>query len=391
MDEVDRGGTRMRPMRIAMIGQRGLPATWGGVERHVEEIGARLVERGHHVTVFCRRNYADDAVPSYRGMELLHTPTVSTKHFDAITHSAVATLSAMRGGYDIIHYHAIGPGLVAGVPRYLSRAKVVQTVHGLDAERAKWGAVATRVLRTASWMSSHVPDATIGVAHHLVDHYASHWNRTIDYIPNGVDPRDRSAPKEIEQRWGLGDGNYVLFVGRLVPEKAPDRLVRAFRALPGDTRLVIAGGSSFSDGFRAELVALADADERIILTRNVYGDVLAELYSNARAFVLPSDLEGLPLTLLEAASFGTPVVVSDIAPHVEVVGDSGPGHRIFPAGDEAALARTIWEALADPVAERHGAGKLREKVLREYRWDDVVDATERVYDRVLAGRGRRRS
>jgi glycosyltransferase involved in cell wall biosynthesis len=245
------------------------------------------------------------------------------------------------------------------------------------------------VLRAAAWSSGHVPNATIGVSRDLARHYANRWGRAIDYIPNGVNAMERRQPDEIARRWNLGEGDYVLYVGRLVPEKAPDRLLRAFRTIPGDVRLVIAGGSSFSDEYRAQLVALADADERILLTGNVYGEELAELYSNARVFVLPSDLEGLPLTLLEAASYGTPVVTSDIPPHLEVLGDSGPGHRIFPAGDEAALAKALSDALADPAAERNGATKLRDKVLREYRWDDAVDATEQVYQRVLTKRRRR--
>ena len=379
----------MRPLRIAMIGQRGVPATWGGVERHVEEIGARLVDRGHHVTVFCRTNYADDTTPSYRGMDLRYLPTVSTKHFDAISHSATSTFAAMAGKFDIIHYHAIGPGLLAPLPKLFSKAKVVQTIHGLDGERAKWGAVATTVLRAAAWSSGHVPNATIGVSRDLARHYANRWGRAIDYIPNGVSEMQRRPPDEIARRWKLTEGGYVLFVGRLVPEKAPDRLLRAFRTIPGDVRLVIAGGSSFSDAYRAQLVALADADERILLTGNVYGDELAELYSNAAAFVLPSDLEGLPLTLLEAAAYGTPVIASDIAPHREVLGDSGAGHRMFPAGDDASLAKELAESLADPTAERQGAAKLRQQVLRDYRWDDAVDATEQVYERVLTKRRRR--
>ena len=369
-----------------MIGQRGVPATWGGVERHVEEIGARLVERGHQVTVFCRRNYSDDARATYRGMELRHKTTVSTKHFDAITHSAISTLSAIRDGkFDVVHYHAIGPGLLSPLPRLIGRAKVVQTVHGLDAERAKWGPFATGVLRTASWTSSHVPHATIVVAEHLARFYAARWNRTTDLIPNGVGQMEPRPADEIRQTWGLGDTKYLLFVGRLVPEKAPDRLIRAFRAVPGDVRLVLAGGSSFSDGFRAAVQDLADRDDRVVLTGNVYGNALAELYSNASAFVLPSDLEGLPLTLLEAAAYGTPVIVSDIPPHLEIVGDDGPGHRVFPAGEEAALARAIAEALRDAREERHGAAKLRDKVLREYSWDAAVDATEKVYERVTHG------
>ncbi len=168
-----------------------------------------------------------------------------------------------------------------------------------------------------------------------------------------------------------------------MPEKAPDLLVRSFRCIPGDIRLVVAGGSSYSDAYRTELMEHASKDARVLLTGNVYGDALGELYSNAAAFVLPSDLEGMPLTLLEAASYGTPIVASDIAPHVEVLDPPGPGRRLFRAGDEEALTAALNDALSDQTAEREGAAKLREQVLGEYNWDAAVDVTEGVYERAL--------
>jgi len=147
------GAQATRPLRIAMIGSRGVPARWGGIERHVEELGALLVERGHHVTVFCRSNYVQERVPEHRGVRLRQLPTISTKHLDAIVHSGLATSAAMASSFDILHYHALGPGVMGVLPRFLSAAKVVQTVHGLDDQRAKWGRGATAVLRTAGWLS----------------------------------------------------------------------------------------------------------------------------------------------------------------------------------------------------------------------------------------------
>jgi hypothetical protein len=184
---VDRGVPNlMGGLKIAMIGQRGVPATFGGIEHHVEELGSRLVDRGHEVTVFCRPNYVSNGRRDYRGMRLQHVPTVGTKHFDAIAHSATSTVAAMRDSYDVIHYHALGPGLLAFAPRLASRAKVVLTVHGLDHERAKWGLVARSVLKTAGWLSARVPDATITVSRSLTDYYANHHRRRAVYIPNGV-------------------------------------------------------------------------------------------------------------------------------------------------------------------------------------------------------------
>lgn len=372
-------------MRIAMIGQRGIPATFGGVEHHVEELGSRLAKRGHEVTVYSRANYASERHARYRGMRPRYLPTVSSKHLDAIVHSTLSTVDAMLARADIVHYHAVGPGLPAVLPRYLSRARVVLTVHGLDAERAKWSRSAQRVLRTAQWMSAHVPDATIVVSHDLADHFRRRYDRTTWYVPNGVADPVRRPPAAIRRRFGLRGRDYVLFVGRLVPEKAPDVLLRAFSAIEGDTKLVLAGGSSFTDDYVRDLRSQAASDPRVILPGYVYGDLLEELYTNAAVFVLPSLLEGLPLTLLEAASYRIPVVASDIPPHVEIIGSDGPGRRLVAAGDEGGLSRTLADALGSQDAERAGAHAFGPEVLATYRWDTVADATEEIY-RALAPR-----
>ena len=373
----------MKRLRIAMVGQRGVPATFGGIEHHVEELGSRLVERGHDVVVYARPNYLEEPIQEHRGMRIKVLPTVSSKHLDAIVHSGVSTVAAMRERVDIVHYHAIGPGIPAVLPRFASRAKVVLTVHGRDSERGKWGGGARTVLRTAEWMSARVPDATIVVSRDLQNHYADAHRRRTWYIPNGVDPGEPLAANEIAKRWGLSQGSYVLFVGRLVPEKAPDLLIRAFRRLSGNLRLLIVGGSSFTDDYVTALETLASQDDRVIMAGYVYGAVLSELYSNAAAFVLPSALEGLPLTLLEASSFGAPVVASDIPPHLEVVGEDAPGHRVFTSGSEDEAVGAIERALVDPAAEREAAAAFRADVLERYRWDRAVERTEEVYASIL--------
>jgi glycosyltransferase involved in cell wall biosynthesis len=366
-----------------MIGARGVPATFGGVEHHVEELGSRLAQRGHEVVVYSRRGYADPPISRYRGMQVVALPTVGTKHLDAIVQSTLATLDAVRRGFDIVHYHAIGPGIPAFLPRYLSPIKVALTVHGLDAQRAKWGRGARAVLSTADWLSARVPDATIVVSRDLARHYESVHGRETEYIPNGVDEPMPAALDEIGRRWGLTRGSYLLFVGRLVPEKAPDLLLRSFRRMTSRLALVIAGGSSFTDEYVRALTRAADADERVLLPGYVYGDTLNELYANAAAFVLPSTLEGLPLTLLEAVSFGIPVVVSDIPPNLEVVGSEGPGHRVFAAGSEDGLLAALQRVTHDAAQEEEGASSLRREILERYRWEDAVEATETVYRRVL--------
>lgn len=385
---------RRGALRISMIGCRGVPATYGGVERHVEELGARLAARGHEVTVWCRSGYGDDQrsgdrPQEHRGMRLRYLPAVPRKNLEAISHSALSTLASLVPRQDVVHYHAVGPGLVAPIARWAGGSRVVLTVHGLDAERAKWSRAASTVLQTATWMSAHVPHRAITVSSALADHYETRYGKRGEWIPNGVDPAPTMPPGEALERRGLEPGRYVLFVGRIVPEKAPDQLVHAFSSRATsfrtqDVKLVLAGGSSFTDGYARKVREAAERDPRIVSAGYVYGDDLRELYSNAGLFVLPSALEGLPLTLLEACAAGLPVVASDIDPHVEVVGEDGPGHRLFPVGDTRALADRIERSLRDLDDERIGAKELRDDVLARYSWDAATDATEQLYWSLVA-------
>jgi glycosyltransferase involved in cell wall biosynthesis len=379
----------MRSASIAFIGQRGVPATIGGIEHHVEEIGARLVARGHDVTVYTRANYVSNHVTEYRGMRVRYIPTAPTKHLEALVHSGLSTAVAMMPGpnhADILHYHAIGPSVFTPLPRALTSRGVVLTVHGLDYDRDKWGVGARTALRSAGWISAHVPHATITVSKNLADFYLRRYGRVAHYIPNGVAaPVDR-PPRLIDERFGLRGRDYALFLGRLVPEKAPDLLLRAFHTVDTSSRLVIAGGSSFTDRYVQQLEALAARDPRVLMVGTVQGELLQELYSNAALFVLPSRLEGLPLTLLEAASYRLPLVASDIPPHREIIGDDGPGGRMFPSGDENALAAALTETLEDLDAAFAGARLLGDRVTGDYDWDRATDATEAVYATVLGRR-----
>ncbi len=338
-----------RPLRIAMVGQKGLPATWGGIEHHVEQVGRRLAERGHEVTVYCRGTYGEQIPDEHLGMRLRRTSTLGTKSLDAIVHSATSSLAAVAARADVVHYHAIGPGLVAPLPRYLTSAGVVLTVHGLDHARDKWGRAGRAALGAAHLMSPRVPHELVVVSQALQQHYRSRFGRETVHVPNGVTLRDLPAdPTAVLDRLGLRAGGYALFVGRLVPEKRPDLLLRAFARVPTDKRLVLAGDSSFTDDYVAGLTAATSRDPRVVMAGFTVGDDLAALYAGSGAVVQPSSLEGLPLTLLEAIGHDAPVVASDIAPHVEVLGAGSPRHLLFPVDDEDALVAALTRVLADP-------------------------------------------
>ena len=367
-------------MRIAMIGQRGLPATFGGVERHVEELAVRLVDRGHEVVVFCRRNYSKDRTPIYRGVRLSYPPTYPSKHLEAAVHSGVASMLTVGRGFDVVHYHALGPGLWSPIPRWATRAKVIQTIHGIDHEGPKWGRFARRVLRAGDWLSQRVPDAVIVVGAHLLAHYSRRQGLTV-HIPNGVSIG--TAPDDgVLDRLGLRTSEYSLFVGRLIPEKGVDQLVEAFSRMRTASKLVIVGASSYTDEYASMVKGLAAEDPRVVLPGFVYGAELAALYANAAAYIQPSLREGLPLTVLEAASHGLPLVLSDIPAHLEVLPRSRAGGRLYPSGDIDGLARSLSEALAAGDDERAAARKAGENLMERYDWDAVTDLTEELYARV---------
>jgi glycosyltransferase involved in cell wall biosynthesis len=379
-----------RPLHVAMIGQRGVPATFGGVEHHVEELGARLADRGHRVTVFCRQSYVQEPLESYRGMRLRHVPSLATKHLDAISHSLAAAVRAVPIRPDVVHYHALGPGLVSPLTRAFSRARVVQTVHGLDGERQKWGRGASRVLKFGERVSAWVPAETIVVSHALEEHYLRRFDRRTWVFPNGAARVPRAPLGALAAKHGLEPGSYLLYVGRIVPEKRVDWLLSAFRRMDTDRRLVIVGGDSFSSDYLRHVDELARRDDRVLQLGYVYGVDLHALYSNTAAFILPSVLEGMPLTLLEAASFEAPIVASDIAPHREVLGESRPGGRLFPPDDADAMLAAIQLTVAGGDVARRDAAHVREHVVSHYDWDVMTDQVEDLYyDMVGVAPGRR--
>jgi len=370
-----------------MIGQRGLPASYGGVERHVEELGVRLAERGHEVVVFCRRNYTDDQRPSHRGVKLVYAPTVESKHLEAALHSGAASMLTLGRGFDIVHYHAVGPGLWSPIPRWFTGAKIVQTIHGLaiqenDPDRGKWGRLARTVLQGGDWLSQRVPDAVIVVGEYLLDHYRHRRGLTV-HIPNGV-TSSTATDSSVLARLGLHPRRYALFVGRLIPEKGVDQMIRAFSQVDTSHRLAVVGGSSFTDDYELIIKRLAAADPRVALPGYVYGAELAALFANASVYVQPSLLEGLPLTVLEAASHGLPLVLSDIPAHREILPETRVGGRLYPAGDVGALSAALDQALAGADRERDAASAAGRQTIRRYRWEAVTDETEALYHRIAA-------
>jgi glycosyltransferase involved in cell wall biosynthesis len=370
-----------RPLRIAMIGLRGIPATYGGVERAVEELSATLAEREHKVTVFARRSYCDDAATNlHRGVEVVHLRQINTKHLEAISHTAWAVAVALRSRrFDVVHFHATGPSLLSFVPRLVG-VPTVATVQGLDWRREKWGPVARVVLRMAARASAVFPCRTIVVSRELERHFREHFDTDPVYIPNGVEePTAEAIPMN-----GLEADRFVLFLGRLVPEKHIHTLIESYRHVTTDLPLVIAGPGSHSTDYVERLQQLAAQDPRVQLVGPRYDGEKAWLMRNARAFVQPSSIEGLPIALLEALEAGRFPIVSDIPPNLEAVTVGGEPVGIqFPVGDVDALGAAIQHAI-DRADRGSVARRLNGHVRRAYDWNRIAEATEVVYRQAIA-------
>ncbi len=375
-------------MNIAMVGLRGIGprvSGSGGIERHVEELAVRLVARGHAVTVFCRGTYVKEKESYYRGVRLLRRPDLPTKHLEAISHTMLSLPSLCRG-YDIAHFHAVGPSLCTFVPRLLGR-KVVATVHGLDFQRAKWGAGARMALRAGAWAAGRFPHATIVVSKKVERYYQEVFQRKTWCIPNGVNVPVRRDLALLRDKFGLEKGGYFLSLGRLTPEKGLHYLLPAFRRLDTGLKLVLAGVYAFGDDYESRLRELAGDDRRIVFTGGLYGEEKDEAFTNALAFVLPSELEGMPIAMLEAMSYGTPVLASDIEECAEIWLAARQEKDIdlcrhFRARDTDDLHRGLAELLADPGRTAMGE-RARDYVLERYDWDAITGETLEVYRQAL--------
>jgi len=362
-------------LKIAFIGGRGVVSKYSGIETYYEEVGRQLVQMGHEVTVYCR-TYFTPPLAELNGMRLVRLPTIRSKHFETAVHTWLSTMHALWRRYDIVHYHCLGPALFSLLPR-LAGMKTAVTVQGLDWQRKKWGRLAAAVLRLGERASVKLPDATMVVSRALQHRYRERHGVETFYVPNGGLLRLSREPRQMLQ-WNLDPGNYVLFLGRFSPEKGCHLLVDAFEQLDTDVKLVMAGASSYCDDYSREL--RTHAGDRIQVLDWVSGDTLDELLTNAMIFVLPSDLEGLSLALLDAMGAGLCVVASDIAENREVV--DGVGFT-FKRGDSKDLAKRLSFLIANP-AVREAAGKAaRKRIEDEYQWPKIASDIENVYFEIM--------
>jgi glycosyltransferase involved in cell wall biosynthesis len=366
-------------VRVAFIGGRGVIAKYSGIETYYEEVGSRLARLGVDVTVYCR-NYFTPPGKLHNGMRVVRLPTIRSKHLETLVHTLLSTLHALSQPYDIVHYHALGPALFSFLPRLFGK-KTLVTVQGLDWQRKKWGRIASWVLQLGERASARLPNGTMVVSQVLQQHYREHHGAETLYVPNGGLLRERRNPRKLPD-WGLESKNYILFLGRFSPEKGCHLLIEAYERLNTDVKLVLAGASSYCDEYSNKL--RAHASEKIKILDWVAGETLDELLTNAMIFVLPSDMEGLSLALLDAMGASLCLLTSDVPENREAVEGAG---FTFRRGDSQDLAVQLQFLIANP-AFRNAAGRVaKARVGERYSWQKIALDIQRAYRKMLAPPG----
>ena len=385
-----------RKLRIAMIGQKGIPARFGGIETHVDQLSTRLAARGHDVSVYCRNRFKPhegeisgidglERTPegvTYKKVKLLFRPSIHTKHLDAASHTFLCAVeSSFRGSFDIVHFHGIGPSAFALLARGGARS-VISTIHALDWRQVKWGSWAKHALQRGEATAVRNSDGVVAVSRILVEYIADRYGVEARHIPNGatiLPPR----PANLIRRFGVEGGDYVLAVGRIIPDRRLHYLIEAFNGLSTPLKLIIVGSESPRTAYSERLERMAG--ERVLFTGDLYGDVLEELYSNCRLYVLASEVEGLPITVCEAMAFGRCALLSDIPENAEV---GGTDALYFESGNVDSLREQLNNILedGDAIADRGARGRARMDV--DYNWDHLAERLEAYYLEVLERRSR---
>lgn len=370
---------------IAMLGHKRIPSREGGIEIVVEELAVRMAARGYRVTCYNRsghhvsgKEFDTRRGGEYRGVRLKTAAAINRKGLAAVTSSFFASLAAAVGPYDVVHIHAEGPAAFCWLPRLMGK-RVVVTVHGLDWQRAKWkGGLGTRYIHLGEKMAVRFAHEIIVLNRAAQQYFKDSYGRETRLIPNGVSRAEYAAPDRIREVFGLEKDAYLLFLGRMVPEKGIHYLIEAFQGVRTDRKLVVAGGASDSEAYIDRLKEQAGGDSRIVFTGFVQKELLRELYSNAYVYVLPSDLEGMPLSLLEALSYGCCCVTSDIPECVDVTGEHGVAFQKGSAVDLRVKLQELCDDVGQVYRRREGAADY---VCRRHRWDEVVDRTLELYQK----------
>ena len=376
-------------MKIAMIGQKRIPSREGGVEIVVEELATRMAKLGYEVTCYNRKgknvldkNEKVQKIKEYKGVKIKEVLTIDKKGLAAMTSSFFGTIKILFSDANVVHYHAEGPCAMIPLIKFFSRKKIIATIHGLDWQRAKWGTgFASRYIKFGEKMAAKYADEVIVLSLNIQNYFKEVYNRETKFISNGVSKPNILKANIITQKYNIKKDDYILFLGRIVPEKGIHYLINAFNNIKTNKKLVISGAASDTESYYMKLKKLANNNENIIFTGFVKGRELEELYSNAYLYVLPSDLEGMPLSLLEAMSYGNCCLTSDIPECSNVIDNYG---ITFKKGNEKDLQKELANLLDNKKLVDKYKENSRDYILSKYDWNKVVETTIELYNEVTS-------
>ncbi len=367
-----------KKMKIFVTGTRGIPDIPGGVEKHCQELYPLIAVKGNEVVLSTRTPYVGEQKKAWKGVRLVHNYAPHKKSLEAIVHTFLAVLKAKRMNPDVVHIHAVGPCLLVPLVRLLG-LKVVVTNHGPDYDRKKWGFAAKTILRFGEYLGGKYANEVIVISTVIADIIKKRCGRNTHLIYNGVSIPKRSQQTEFLEKYGIKPGKYFLAVARFVPEKGLHDLLAAFRNIAGEWQLVIAGDADHESDYSRTLKKKAAEDDRIILTGYITGELLSQVFSHARLFVLPSYHEGLPIVLLEAMSFGLPVLVSDIPANREV---NLPAERFFQCGSVQDLRKKLKLHIEKELTKQERQILCR-MIKEKYNWQKIAEQTIAVYRQAI--------
>ncbi len=366
-------------MKIVILGTRGIPANYSGFETSVEETAWRLTERGHEVYVYCRANNVKIDSLSYRGVNLIILPSITSKYFDTPFHTTLSVFHMLtkKINPDIIQMYGVGNSLWL-LPLKLARKPIVAVVDGLDWMRKKWGRFASFFLKLSEhfalwWADEYIVDSRV-----VIKYYLSNYKKAPLYIPYGSNVSESKLPYNLVQAYGLEPEEYILFVGRLVPEKGVHYLISAFEKVTTDKKLVIVGDNIHGKEYVDRLKSTTDP--RIFFLGFVYGEAYKQLNNHAYLYVQPSELEGTSPALLGAMGLGNCVLVSDIPENCETIGNAG---LTFKKNDVSDLTFKLQMLVESPLKVKEYKRQAIERVATYYSWDVVTDKYEDLFYQLL--------
>ncbi len=364
-----------------MLGTRGIPASYSGFETCVEQLGQRLVERGHQVTVYCRSHHISYPNPEYKGMKLVKLPTIKNKYLDTLCHTLLSSLHCLPGRYEVALYFIAGNSPVTWIPR-LFGVKTVLNVDGLDWKREKWPAFAKIYIQLAEYLATLLPTRFLTDSKIVQEYYSQRFKRRPLYIPYGSEV-ELVGPGETLAKYGLERQKYILFVGRLVPENGAHHLIEAFRELQTNLKCVVVGDAPYAGDYQLRLKNLAQNDPRIIFTGYLFGKGYMELGSNALIFAGTSGVGGTHPAFLEAMAFGNCLVVNNTPENLETIGKAG----LFYEGQRgaASLKEVLAELLQNPELVEEYRRKARKRAETNFSWEAVTDSYEQLFKALLKG------